>query len=104
LSEDIIVNIFFEKYGTVPNMANIPFTRDDILRHAHALGFSPPKNVGDVVYPYRYRNALPNEIENSAPEGYTWIIIGTGDAQYSFVKSRNRATVHYPCTSQSGER
>jgi len=85
---DILVSIFSEKYTPGKKHADIPFTRNDLIKHSRKLGFEPPKNLGDIVYSFRYRVALPEEIESSARKGYTWIIVGKGDAQYSFVMSR----------------
>jgi len=82
----IIASIFDEKYSAP--MDEVPFTRDDLISHAQRLGISPPKNLGDIVYSFRYRAVLPESIMNTIPEGYTWIIVGTGDAKYSFIKSR----------------
>ncbi|MCL2811671.1 MAG: endonuclease [Clostridia bacterium] len=82
----IIASIFAEKYEE--RMEEVPFTREDLISHAHKLGITPPKNLGDVVYSFRYRADLPTSIARTAPTGYTWIIVGTGDARYSFLKSR----------------
>ncbi|MDR1797927.1 MAG: endonuclease [Clostridiales Family XIII bacterium] len=85
---DILVSIFTSKFASDNRVDAIPFTRDDLIAHSNKLGFEPPKNLGDIVYAFRYRSDMPPEIESSAPDGYTWIIVGTGDAQYSFIKSR----------------
>jgi len=83
---NIIISIFEEKYSEP--MDEVPFTREDLISHSHKLGIKPPKNLGDIVYSFRYRAELPEPIKNTVPEGYTWIIVGIGDAQYSFIKSR----------------
>ena len=82
----IIASIFSEKYAEP--MEEVPFTRDDLIAHAHQLGIAPPKNLGDIVYSFRYRVDLPEDISKTVPDGFTWIIVGTGDARYSFIKSR----------------
>jgi len=82
----IIASIFAEKYSEP--MEEVPFTREDLVAHAHRLRIIPPKNLGDIVYSFRYRVDLPESITETAPKGYTWIIVGTGDAKYSFIKSR----------------
>lgn len=83
----IMESLFFEKYTVGAD--SIEFTRDDIIAHAEKVGQSRPKNLGDLVYSFRYRTTMPASITNTAPEGYSWVIIGTGDAQYKFVLSRN---------------
>ena len=83
---EIIASIFADKYSEP--MDEVPFTRDDLISHSLKLGYSPPKNLGDIVYSFRYRADLPDTVMKTVPEGYTWIIVGTGDAKYSFIKSR----------------
>lgn len=83
----IMESLFFEKYAD--GVEEIEFTRDDIIEHAARVGFARPKNLGDLVYSFRYRATMPDSITNTAPTGFSWIIIGIGDAQYKFVLSRN---------------
>ena len=85
---DILVSIFSEKQDPDNPSAEIPFTRDDLVGHAMRLGIEPPKNLGDIVYSFRYRSTMPDEIAASALVGHTWIIVGTGDAKYSFIMSK----------------
>lgn len=42
------------------------------------------KNVGDLIYTFRYRGALPAVISEKAPEGKFWIIRSVGRSQYLF--------------------
>jgi hypothetical protein len=85
---DIISSIFQAKYDPALTPDDVPFERGDLIEHSHKLGITPPKNLGDIVYSFRYRTDLPEIINSNAPEGYTWLIVGTGDARYSFIKSR----------------
>ena len=43
-----------------------------------------PKNIGDVIYSSRYRNALPAKVVATQPDGQEWIIEGQGRARYRF--------------------
>lgn len=43
------------------------------------------KNLGDLLYSFRYRAALPAGITAKAPTGYEWIIRAAGQARYKFV-------------------
>jgi hypothetical protein len=43
------------------------------------------KNLGDIIYSYRYRKPLPQKILATAPAGKEWIIVGAGLAKYKFV-------------------
>ena len=65
-------------------MSKVPFSRDAIIECAHKLDISVPKNIGDVVYSFRYRAALPEAIQETAPDDMEWVIIGTGSANYEF--------------------
>ena len=65
----------------------VEFSRDDIAQAAQELGVPLPKNLGDVVYSFRYRNRLPEFIRQHAPEGVSWIIRPNGIARYKFVTS-----------------
>ena len=76
----ILERIFESKYRR--GMREVDFEREDIVRCASELKIALPKNLGDVVYSFRYRAALPETIQKSAGKGYTWIIRGVGTARY----------------------
>src|SRR5207253_1669897 len=63
----------------------VDFERADIERVAAELGILLPKNLGDLVYTFRYRGRLPRAIRERAPEGNDWIIRPAGRARYRFV-------------------
>ncbi len=44
-----------------------------------------PKNLGDVLYSFRYRTLLPKSIASKAPKGYEWIIRPAGKGKYKLV-------------------
>jgi hypothetical protein len=62
--------------------AGFEFPRDAITEAANALGIILPKNLGDVLYSFRYRAELPAAIRDLAPAGKKWIIEGAGRAKY----------------------
>ncbi|WCM87787.1 hypothetical protein [Acidovorax sp. NCPPB 3576] len=67
------------------------FTREELVAVATELGLRLPKNVGDLIYSFRYRNELPNGILESAKLGLEWIIEGAGRSKYRFrLAQRNR--------------
>jgi len=43
-----------------------------------------PKNLGDVLYSFRYRRPLPDSILATCGHGQEWIIKSVGSAKYSF--------------------
>lgn len=65
-------------------MTNVPFERDEISRFAATLGIETPKNLGDLIYSFRYRTVLPLALIKTAPEGYEWVIRPLGRARYQF--------------------
>ncbi len=79
----IIEAIFGAKYER--GQREVDFEREDIVTFAAELGIDLPKNLGDVVYSFRYRTELPASILARAPFGETWIIRPAGRSKYRFV-------------------
>jgi hypothetical protein len=79
----IIERVFLEKYED--GMTEIKFSRDDIVRIAKKIAVTLPKNLGDVIYSFRYRTELPESIRSKAPKGCDWIIRPAGRSKYVFV-------------------
>ena len=80
--ERLIESIFFEHYQD--GSESFVFRRDEIPAHAERLGIELPKNLGDVVYSFRYRSSLPDAILKMAPPGKTWTIRPAGTGTYRF--------------------
>jgi hypothetical protein len=66
-------------------MRQVDFERDDIVKFARQLKIALPKNLGDVIYSFRFRTALPETIQQLAPKGDAWVIRLAGCGQYRFV-------------------
>lgn len=64
------------------------FRREDMAEVVRELGMELPKNLGDVVYSFRYRTPLPRSIQETAPEGAQWVILPAGPARYKFALRR----------------
>jgi len=79
----IIEKIFFKYYRE--GATEVPFEREDISRVAKELKIKLPKNLGDVLYSFRYRAPLPDSIREKAPKGQEWIIRPQGRSSYAFV-------------------
>ena len=56
----IIAKIFEAKFRE--GRRAIRFERTEIVSAARELGIELPKNLGDVVYSFKFRNQLPNSI------------------------------------------
>lgn len=78
----LIEEIFNQHYKE--GAKEVAFERDDLVRTAQRLGIKLPKNLGDIVYSFRYRANLPDSIRQRAPEGLEWVIRPTGQAKYQF--------------------
>jgi len=87
----IIEKIFFAKYQ--PSIREVRFERQDMVKFAADLGIPLPKNLGDLIYSFRYRAILPESIQNTAGSGETWIIRPGGVARYKFVLVADRPLV-----------
>lgn len=77
-----IISGLFKRHYT--GAASFDFARDEIVSLAAELGIVLPKNLGDVVYSFRYRVPLPKQIAATAPKGKTWLIRPAGKGKYRF--------------------
>lgn len=79
----IIECIFSSRYHEGDE--EVIFEREDLVRVAKELGIRLPKNLGDIIYSFRYRASLPRSIQDRAPAGKQWIIRPAGRSRYKFV-------------------
>jgi hypothetical protein len=79
---EIIERIFLSRYE--PGATEVPFARSDIVSAAEELEIDLPKNLGDVIYSFRYRTELPASVRECAPEGMEWQIQSAGRGNYRF--------------------
>ena len=54
----IIEKVFLARHRTGAD--RVPFLRRDIERAARQLGLQLPKNIGDLLYSFRFRSELPD--------------------------------------------
>lgn len=79
----ILEAIFARHY--VKGVSEINFEREEFSQAAVELGIALPKNLGDVLYSFRYRTPLPKSITSKAPKGHEWIIRPAGKGKYKLV-------------------
>ena len=84
--QSIINRVFSDHYRV--GVEEFEFTRDEFVDIAKSLEINLPKNVGDVIYSFRYRAELPDAITGTASNGREWIIEGAGRARYRFKQVR----------------
>lgn len=78
----LIEKIFFDRYAE--GGTELEFARTDIEDAAEVLDIKLPKNLGDVLYSFRFRASLPERIVATQPEGMEWVIELAGRAIYKF--------------------
>ena len=81
-----LITYIFNKYYT-KDCERVEFNRLDIVEAAKELNFDP-KNIGDVVYSFKFRSDFPQEILDKAPKGKEWVIKNIGRAKYAFVATK----------------
>jgi hypothetical protein len=80
--EQIIEGVFFDNYRK--GIKEFDFTRGDFEKKAKQLNVELPKNLGDVLYSFKFRNDFPEKILSTAPKGSIWNIRNVGRAKYRF--------------------
>ena len=80
----ILERVFVERYRR--GMERVPFQREELETAARQLGIGLPKNLGDLVYSFRYRAPLPESILRTAAKGRTWVIRPAGRGRYEFAQ------------------
>lgn len=83
-----IIEQIFLKYHQ-EGATEVPFDREDFSDVARKLKIKLPKNLGDILYSFRYRADLPESIRAQAPKGQEWVIRPRGRAKYAFVATRS---------------
>lgn len=76
----ILVKIFDSHYK--PGVTSFEFQRTEIESAARKLRLHLPKNLGDLIYSFRYRTKMPERITRTADSGMEWAIMPAGRAKY----------------------
>ncbi len=63
----LIEDIFFKRYKK--GDSRVEFIREDIEKTAELLDIKLPKNLGDVIYSFKFRASLPETIKATADQG-----------------------------------
>ena len=89
LYADVITRVFNKHY--VKELRRFEFARKDLEDAMRDMGVELPgdekiiaKNIGDIIYSFRFRRDFPAAILKNTPAGKLWIILGKGDARYEF--------------------
>ncbi|NBA84986.1 endonuclease [Emticicia sp. CRIBPO] len=95
----IIEAIFLKSYRK--GVTEIVFSREEIEITATELQIKLPKNIGDILYSFRYRTELPVSILETAGKEFEWIIRPAGRALYKLVLTKQtffKPTEHFAIT------
>jgi len=103
----IIEDIFFSKFK--PKKREVKFKREDIIRSCKRLNIKIPKNLGDLIYTFRFRSLLPDRIRETAAKDHEWIIRLSGTAADRFSQvpiinlepNKNMITIKVPDATPS---
>ncbi len=82
----LISRIFHDHFK--PGLPEFEFERGELNGNAKKLKIDLPDNLGDVIYSFRYRTALPPDILATAERGKEWIIEPAGRSRYRFKLAR----------------
>jgi hypothetical protein len=77
----LLLEAIFRKYYR-EGSREVDFDRTDSVSAAEELGITLPKNIGDVLYSFRYRAQPTETITSKAVEGSEWMIRPTGRGRY----------------------
>ena len=80
--DQLIERIFFNHYQDITT--SFQFDRNELATAAKELQIDLPKNLGDVLYKYRFRAPLPKSIRDTQKEGFEWLIKLAGIGLYRF--------------------
>lgn len=78
----IIEHVFFKHFKK--GLTQFTFQRDEIIGAASKLKIQLPRNLGDLIYSFRFRANLPSSIVDTASSGREWVIELAGRAIYRF--------------------
>lgn len=78
----VIEKIFFDHWKK--GVDEFEFERDEIKSACVELGIDVPDNLGDLIYSFRFRVALPDKILATQTGGREWVIQGAGRSRYRF--------------------
>ncbi|MBI4700255.1 MAG: endonuclease [Deltaproteobacteria bacterium] len=79
--DSIIEAVFFAHYRK--GASSFEFAREELRDAGNRLRVAVPKNLGDVLYTYRYRRALPDAVRQTCSAGNEWIISGVRAGRYA---------------------
>ena len=90
-----ILSHIFNKHWK-KGVTSFEFERAEIEEAAAGLGVVLPKNLGDLIYSFRYRTTMPDDVLKTAPVGLEWAIFSAGRARYRMALTKISRIVPTP--------
>jgi hypothetical protein len=84
----VIERIFLNHYSA--GITEFKFHRTEVEKVASKFNI---KNLGDILYSFRYRTHLPARLRAAAGKGMTWRIVPAGKATYAFLQVPDQTIV-----------
>jgi hypothetical protein len=78
----LIERLFLDRWQH--GKTSVEFLRTDIEVTASELGIQLPKNLGDLIYSFRFRREMPASVTETAPAGSEWCLQLNGASSYRF--------------------
>ncbi len=78
----LIDRVFFNHWSE--GITEFEFERSELEDVATEMAMTLPKNLGDIMYSFRFRTGYPESIVSTQPFGKEWVIEGAGRARYRF--------------------
>ena len=95
----ILERIFRSKFKI--GMQTVEFERQDIEKFAGILRVRLPKNLGDLIYSFRFRTEMPQSIRKTAAKGKAWAILLAGRGKYRFILRPDTPLIPNPSMSMT---
>jgi hypothetical protein len=97
--EKLIEKVFFNHYQK--GAKEVSFSRQEIIDTAANLEIELPRNIGDIIYSFRYRTSFPVSIIELAPKGTEWVIRLAGKGKYKFSLSTSSRIIPNPLLAET---
>ena len=82
----ILAKIFAAHH--IPGVLSFEFDRTELTTTAAEMNLELPKNLGDLIYSFRFRTALPESISSTVAEGFEWVIELAGRGRYRMIQRK----------------
>ena len=83
----IIIELFQRHWK--PDITEFEFSRDEFEEIIDQLGIERPRNLGDIIYTFRYRKPFPSAILETQSGNLQWSLHLSGHGRYRMSLSQS---------------